>query len=127
MDNTTENATDLGYVTTIFNRRRYIKELKSPNFMLRNAGKRAAMNAPIQGSSADIIKIAMVNVFRRLKKENLKSRLILQVHDEIIVETSLDEVDLVKEIVRNEMENATTMKVNLDVDLNVGKSWYETK
>lgn len=127
MDNTIENATDLGYVTTIFNRRRYIKELKSPNFMLRNAGKRAAMNAPIQGSSADIIKIAMVNVFRRLKKENLKSRLILQVHDEIIVETSLDEVDLVKEIVRNEMENATTMKVNLDVDLNVGKSWYETK
>ena len=80
-----------------------------------------------RGSSADIIKIAMVNVFRRLKKENLKSRLILQVHDEIIVETSLDEVDLVKEIVRNEMENATTMKVNLDVDLNVGKSWYETK
>lgn len=127
MDNTIENATDLGYVTTIFNRRRYIKELKSPNFMLRNAGKRAAMNAPIQGSSADIIKIAMVNVFRRFKKENLKSRLILQVHDEIIVETSLDEVDLVKEIVRNEMENATTMKVNLDVDLNVGKSWYETK
>lgn len=127
MDNTIENATDLGYVTTIFNRRRYIKELKSPNFMLRNAGKRAAMNAPIQGSSADIIKIAMVNVFRRLKKENLKSRLILQVHDEIIVETSLDEVDLVKEIVRNEMENATTMKVNLDIDLNVGKSWYETK
>ena len=127
MDNTIENATDLGYVTTIFNRRRYIKELKSPNFMLRNAGKRAAMNAPIQGSSADIIKIAMVNVFRRFKKENLKSRLILQVHDEIIVETSLDEVDLVKEIVRNEMENATTMKVNLDVDLYVGKSWYETK
>ena len=85
------------------------------------------MNAPIQGSAADIIKIAMVNVFRRLEKEELKSKLILQVHDELIVETPIDELEKVEKIVREEMENAVDMKVSLTVDLNTGVSWYETK
>lgn len=127
MDKTVKQASVDGYVTTMFNRRRYIPELKSSNFMLRNAGKRAAMNAPIQGSAADIIKIAMVNVYKKLEEKNLKSKLILQVHDELIVETVEEELDLVKKIVREEMENAVSMNVKLDVDLNVGKSWYETK
>lgn len=127
MDKTVEQASVDGYVTTMFNRRRYIPELKSSNFMLRNAGKRAAMNAPIQGSAADIIKIAMVNVYKKLEEKNLKSKLILQVHDELIVEAVVEELDLVKKIVREEMENAVSMDVSLDVDLNVGKSWYETK
>lgn len=127
MDNVIENASKDGYVTTILNRRRYIPELKSSNFMLRNAGKRAAMNAPIQGSAADIIKIAMVNVYKKLQEKELKSKLILQVHDELIVETFEDEIEDVKNIVKEEMENAVNMDVNLDVDLNVGYSWYETK
>ncbi|SCH33866.1 DNA polymerase I [Romboutsia sp. 1001713B170207_170306_H8] len=127
MDKTIEDATRDGYITTLLNRRRYIPELKSSNFMLRNAGKRAAMNAPIQGSAADIIKIAMVNVYKKLEEKNLKSKLILQVHDELIVETANDELEIVKQIVKDEMENAFSMDVNLDVDLNVGCSWYETK
>ena len=100
MDNIINSATDNGYVTTILNRRRYIPEIKSSNFMLRNAGKRAAMNAPIQGSAADIIKIAMINVYKKLQENNLKSKLILQVHDELIVEAIDSEIDLVKKIVR---------------------------
>lgn len=127
MDEVLIFAQNEGYVKTILNRRRYIPEINSNNFMVKNAGKRAAMNAPIQGSAADIIKIAMVNVYKKLKKENLKSRLILQVHDELIVEAFIDEIDTVKHIVKSEMENAFNMVVNLDVDLNVGKSWYETK
>ena len=127
MDTTIEDATVNGYITTLLNRRRYIPELKSSNFMLRNAGKRAAMNAPIQGSAADIIKIAMVNVYKKLEESNLKSKLILQVHDELIVEATDDELEIVEKIVREEMENAFSMDVYLDVDLNVGYSWYETK
>lgn len=127
MDEVLIFAQNEGYVKTILNRRRYIPEINSNNFMVKNASKRAAMNAPIQGSAADIIKIAMVNVYKKLKEENLKSRLILQVHDELIVESFIDEIDIVKNIVKNEMENAFDMVVNLDVDLNIGKSWYETK
>ncbi len=127
MDETIEKATEDGYVTTIFNRRRYIPEIKSSNFMEKNRGKRFAMNAPIQGSAADIIKIAMVNVYKKLEEKNLKSKLILQVHDELIVEAIEEEVDIVSTIVREEMENAVAMDVDLDVDLNVGYSWYETK
>ena len=123
MDDAIKNATDNGYALTIFNRRRYIPEINSSNFMVRNQGKRFAMNAPIQGSAADIIKIAMVNVFTRLKDENLKSRLILQVHDELIVEAVEEELDKVCNIVKEEMESA----VNLQVHLNVGDSWFETK
>lgn len=127
MDNVIETAEKDGYSKTMFNRRRYIPEIKSKNFMERNRGKRAAMNAPIQGSAADIIKIAMVNVFKRLEKEGLKSKLILQVHDELIVETPIEELERVENIVREEMENAISMKVDLTVDLNIGVSWYETK
>ena len=127
MDKTIEDATANGYITTLLNRRRYIPELKSSNFMLRNAGKRAAMNAPIQGSAADIIKIAMVNVYKKLEENDMKSKLILQVHDELIVEAVNDELEEVKKIVKEEMENAFSMDVHLDVDLNVGYSWYETK
>ncbi|CED93142.1 DNA polymerase I [Romboutsia ilealis] len=127
MDNIIDNASDSGYVTTILNRRRYIPEIKSSNFMLRNAGKRAAMNAPIQGSAADIIKIAMINVYKKLEKNNLKSKLILQVHDELIVEAIDSEIEIVKKIVKDEMENAVCLDVNLDVDLNIGDSWYDTK
>ena len=127
MDDAIKNATDNGYALTIFNRRRYIPEINSSNFMVRNQGKRFAMNAPIQGSAADIIKIAMVNVFTRLKDENLKSRLILQVHDELIVEAVEEELDKVCNIVKEEMESAVNLQVHLDVDLNVGDSWFETK
>ena len=127
MDDAIKNATDNGYALTIFNRRRYIPEINSSNFMVRNQGKRFAMNAPIQGSAADIIKIAMVNVFTRLKDENLKSRLILQVHDELIVEAIEEELDKVCNIVKEEMESAVNLQVHLDVDLNVGNSWFETK
>ena len=127
MDNIIEDASSNGYVTTILNRRRYIPEIKSSNFMLRNAGKRAAMNAPIQGSAADIIKIAMINVYKKLEENNLKSKLILQVHDELIVEAVDSEIDIVKKRVKDEMENAVCLDVNLDVDLNIGDSWYDTK
>ncbi len=127
MDDAIKNATDNGYALTIFNRRRYIPEINSSNFMVRNQGKRFAMNAPIQGSAADIIKIAMVNVYNRLKYEQLKSRLILQVHDELIVEAVEEEIDEVCKIVKEEMESAVNLQVHLDVDLNVGDSWYETK
>ncbi|MEG0250096.1 MAG: DNA polymerase I [Peptostreptococcus sp.] len=127
MDHIVSSAEEKGYSTTMFNRRRYIPEIKSSNFIDKNRGKRAAMNAPIQGSAADIIKIAMVNVYNRLKEEELESKLILQVHDELIVEASEAEIDRVSELLRSEMENAVNLKVNLDVDLNVGRSWYETK
>ncbi|WP_338658095.1 DNA polymerase I [Paraclostridium sordellii] len=127
MDNTIEEAKKDGYVKTILNRRRYIPEINSGNVILKNLGKRLAMNAPIQGSAADIIKIAMVNVYNKLEEKNLKSKLILQVHDELIIDACEDEVEIVSKIVKDEMEHAVSMDVNLDVDLNVGKSWYETK
>lgn len=127
MDYIVSSAEEKGYSTTMFNRRRYIPEIKSSNFIDKNRGKRAAMNAPIQGSAADIIKIAMVNVYNRLKEEELESKLILQVHDELIVEASEQEIDRVVELLKSEMENAVNLKVYLDVDLNVGESWYETK
>ncbi len=127
MDKVVEDASENGYVTTILNRRRYIPEIKSSNFMMRNAGKRAAMNAPIQGSAADIIKIAMINVYNQLEQRELKSKLILQVHDELIVEAIDEEIEVVNIIVREEMEKAVLLDVDLDVDLNIGNSWYETK
>lgn len=127
MDEAVENATETGYATTILNRRRYIPEIKASNFIVRNQGKRFAMNAPIQGSAADIIKVAMVNVYNKLKENNMKSKLILQVHDELIVEAVDEELEMAEKIVREEMENAQSMDVKLDVDLNTGDSWYETK
>jgi len=127
MSSTKENAKENGYVKTMMNRIRYIPELKSSNFNLRAFGERAAMNTPVQGSAADIIKLAMVRVYERLKKDGLKSKLILQVHDELIVEAWENEVDAVKRILREEMENAVALNVPLVVDMSEGKSWFEAK
>ena len=121
------DATNQGYVSTIFGRRRYISELKSKNKNIVQFGERIAMNTPIQGSAADIIKIAMNNIYTKLKEQNLKSKLIMQVHDELIIETNQEELEQVKEIMKSSMENVIKLKVKLDVDLNVGKSWYEAK
>ena len=95
--------------------------------MVRKFGDRAAMNTPIQGTAADIMKIAMINVYKKLNEENLKSKIVLQIHDELIIEADEDEVNRVSEILKNEMENAAKLLVNLDVDLQVGKTWYDTK
>lgn len=116
------------YVETYFGRRRYIPELESRNFNIRAFGERIALNTPVQGTAADIIKIAMIRVYNALKENNMKSRLLLQVHDELIVEAHKDEVDKVKEILKHEMENAVQgFKVHLDADINVGDNWYESK
>ena len=122
-----EKAKVEGKVTTLLNRIRYIPELKSTNHQVRMFGERVALNTPIQGTAADIIKLAMIRVDQRLMKENLKSRLILQVHDELIVEAHKDEVETVKNILREEMEGAMQIKVPLIVDMAVGHSWYDTK
>ena len=105
--------------------RRYIPEIKSSNFMLRNAGKRAAMNAPIQGSAADIIKIAMINVYKKLEENNLKSKLILQVHDELLIETAEDEKEYVIELLEEEMHKAADLKVSMEVGTECGYDWYD--
>ena len=127
MHETVENAKKEGYVTTMFGRRRELPELSSSNFQMRAFGERAAMNAPVQGTAADIIKLAMVAVWSRLKKEKLKSKLILQVHDELIVEAKKEELDAVLTIVREEMEHAASLFVPLKVDIEKGASWYDTK
>lgn len=115
------------YVTTILNRRRYIPEIKARNKMVASFGERLAMNTPIQGSAADIIKLAMVKVYEKLRKEKLKSTIILQVHDELILNVYKDELEEVKKLVKDEMENAIELKVPLEVDINIGKTWYEAK
>lgn len=122
-----EKAKELGFVTTLFGRRRYLPELSSSNHMLRSFGERVARNAPIQGTAADIIKIAMVNVFARLKKEELNAKLILQVHDELIIEAAEKDAERAAVILKEEMEKAVTLKVALTADVGVGKSWYEAK
>ena len=127
LDKTIEFAKENGYVKTLVERRRYIPEIKSTNYNLRSFGERVAMNAPIQGYAADIIKIAMVKVFERLEKENLKSKLILQVHDELIIDTVPEEKDAVSKILREEMENAVSLALPLKVDMKTGNSWFETK
>ncbi len=127
LDNIVEEAKEKGYVTTIFNRRRNVPEINSTNFVKRGFGERIAMNMPIQGTSADIIKMAMNNVSKRLKDEKLQSRLILQIHDELLVETKKDEVEKVKELLKEEMENVAKLKVDLLVDMSVGNNWFETK
>ena len=127
MDKTIENAKKDGYVATMYNRRRAMPELRSSNFNVRSFGERVAMNMPLQGSAADIIKIAMVNVSRRLQKENMQAQLILQIHDELLLEVPTTEIDKASEILKQEMENVATLKVPLVVDVNVGNSWYDTK
>ena len=127
MKNVIAKAKEDGYVQTLFNRRRYLPELAASNAMIRNFGERVARNMPIQGTAADIIKIAMVQVYNRLEAEQLKSRLIMQVHDELIVEAPENEKELVADIVREEMENACKMKVKLTADVHCGRSWYDAK
>lgn len=112
---------------TLYGRIRYIPEIAASNFNQRSAAERIALNTPIQGTAADIIKIAMVRVYRRLQAEGLKSRLILQVHDELIVETTPDEIDTVKALIQQEMSGAAELSVPLVVDVGVGKTWYEAK
>lgn len=125
MDQIIVDAKDKGYVETIFHRRRYVPELNSKNFAIRSFGERIALNTPIQGSAADIIKVAMVKVYRRLLEEGLKSKIILQIHDELIIETLDEEADKVKKILKEEMEGAVKLDVDLLVDIDEGKTWYE--
>ena len=125
LDGCVRDAKEKGYVTTMFGRRRQVPELKSSNFMQRSFGERVAMNAPIQGTAADIIKIAMVRVDRRLREEGLKSRLLLQVHDELLVEAHLNEVEQVKRILAEEMHGAAQLSVPLEIDMKQGENWYE--
>lgn len=127
LDRTVEDAKKNGYTVTMFGRRRPIPELASSNFMTRSFGERAAMNAPVQGTAADIIKIAMVRVNRRLKEEHLQSKLVLQIHDELIIETKKEEVEIVQKILVEEMMHAADLAVPLLVDANVGDSWFDAK
>ena len=127
LDRTVEDAKKNGYTVTMFGRRRPIPELASSNFMTRSFGERAAMNAPVQGTAADIIKIAMVRVNRRLKEEHLQSKLVLQIHDELIIETKKEELEIVQKILVEEMMHAADLAVPLLVDANVGNSWYDAK
>lgn len=127
LDDTVAHAKEEGYVVTLFGRRRPVPELKSSNFMQRNFGERVAMNAPIQGSAADIMKIAMIGVNEELKAKGLKSKLILQVHDELLIEAYMDEVEEVKEILKRQMEEAADLDVPLIVDMHTGENWYEAK
>ena len=127
LDSLVEKGKEDGYVTTMFGRRRPIPELKSGNFMQRSFGERIAMNSPIQGTAADIIKIAMNRVYERLSREGLKSKLVLQVHDELLIETWEEEVEQVSEILKEEMHKAASLDVALEVDMHQGENWYEAK
>ena len=127
MDQVVEEAKEKGYIETLYKRRRYIPELKSKNYMVRKFGDRVAMNTPIQGTAADIMKIAMIEVYKKLKENNLKSRIVLQVHDELLIETLENEKDEVKEILSSSMENAAKLLVPLKVEVEEGKDWYDAK
>lgn len=127
LDQMVEEGKEKGYVTTMFGRRRPIPELKSSNFMQRSFGERVAMNSPIQGTAADIIKIAMNRVYGRMAQEGLKSRLVLQVHDELLIETKVEEIAAVSRILEEEMKGAARLAVELEVDMHEGKNWYEAK
>ena len=127
LDQTIADAKEKGYATTIFNRRRKIPELKAQNHNMRAFGERAAMNMPVQGSAADIIKLAMIRVHRRLHERKLQSRLILQVHDELLLEVRKEELTEVRELMKAEMEQAVSLKVDMSADLSEGATWYQTK
>jgi DNA polymerase I len=118
-------ARDHGYVTTVLGRRRYLKDINSQNAVVRGAAERNAVNAPIQGSAADIIKLAMIAIQKKLDKEQWNSKMLLQVHDELVFDVPLDEVDSLKIMVKSEMENAFSLAVPLVVDLGIGKNWLE--
>ena len=125
LDTTVEKAKENGFVTTLYSRVRPIPELSSSNFMLRSFGERVAMNAPIQGTAADIMKIAMINIFNRLREEKLESKLLIQVHDEVLLEVKESEIEKVKEIVSKEMTNAAALSVELESEVNVGDNWFD--
>ncbi len=127
LDSLKEEAKEKGFVLTILNRRRFIPEIKSSNKIVKALGERLVMNAPIQGSAADIIKLAMVNVYNKLNELNLKSEIILQVHDELILNVKSDELEQIKALVKDEMENVLKMDVPLEVDINIGNTWYDAK
>ena len=127
LDNLVKEAKETGYAVTMFGRRRPVPELKSGNFMQRSFGERVAMNSPIQGTAADIIKIAMIRVDKRLREEGLRSRLILQVHDELLLETATEEEPAVKKLLAEEMTGAAKLKVELEIDMHDGKNWFEAK
>ena len=127
LDRQVEQAKEKGYVTTMFGRRRPIPELKNGNFMQRSFGERVAMNSPIQGTAADIIKIAMIRVWAELKERGFKSRLILQIHDELLIETDRSEQEEVKELLIRQMTHAADLSVSLEVDLHTGENWYDAK
>ena len=127
MTNIVEETKEKGYVETLYHRRRYVPELKSNNYMVRQFGGRVAMNTPIQGTAADIMKIAMINVYNKLKEKGLKSKVIVQVHDELLIETYLEEKEEVKQILKLEMENVIKLDVPLRADVSEGDSWYEAK
>ena len=122
LDDTVKHAKEMGYVVTLFGRRRPVPELASSNFMQRSFGERVAMNAPIQGTAADIIKIAMIGVHKRLRERQMKSRLVLQVHDELLIEAYQPELEEVKAILREEMEQAVSLDVPLEVDMHTGEN-----
>ena len=127
MDDIVQEAKQKGYVTTILNRRRYLPEITSSNFNLRSFAERTAMNTPIQGSAADIIKKAMIDMAQRLKDENMQTKMLLQVHDELIFEAPREEIALLEKIVPEVMEAAIKLNVPLKVDYAFGSSWYDTK
>ena len=125
LDNLVAAAREQGFITTMYGRRRPIPELSSSNFMQRSFGERVAMNSPIQGTAADIIKIAMIRVWERLRQAGLASRLILQVHDELVIETRQEETEQVRQILEESMKQAAELKVPLEVDLHMGENWYQ--
>ena len=127
LDDTVKKAKEDGYTTTLFGRIRPIPELKSSNFMQRSFGERVAMNAPLQGTAADIMKIAMINIFNRMKAEKLESKMLIQVHDEVLIETKLSEKDTVMKLVSEEMEKAASLSVNLVAEAHDGLTWYDAK
>ena len=127
MDSIVEQAKHNGFVSTFLGRRRYLPELKSPVYAIRSFGERVALNAPIQGASADLIKLAMIHVFQRLKREKLRSRLILQIHDELLIESPLEEAAVVERLLKEEMEHVQPLAVPLTADVGAGPDWASAK
>ena len=127
MEKITEKAKEDGYVETLFHRRRYIPELKSNNYMVRQFGSRAAMNTPIQGTAADIMKIAMIKVYKEIQKRGLKSKIVLQVHDEMMIEALEEEKEEIKQLLKQNMEEAASLKVPLIAEISEASNWYDCK
>ena len=127
MDDIVNEAKSKGYIDTAFGRRRYIPELKSNNYMVRKFGERVAMNTPVQGTAADIMKIAMINVYRKLKEEKMEAKIVLQIHDELLIEAPISEKEKVKKILVEQMENAAKLNVPLKVEAEEGKNWLSAK